>query len=159
MKGIGSFVIGFVAAIVLVVVLMFTIGPSMMIHEHQSPYSLDETVNKIVENAKKEGWVSSGVKPLEKSIAKHGGGKVLPVRLIDLCEPHHAEKILSSDEERYVSVMMPCTISVYERADGKIYIAHMNAGLVGRLFGGKIAEVMAGPVSEQQNRFVAFTDE
>jgi uncharacterized protein (DUF302 family) len=158
MKLFGGFLTGFVAAIALMGVLMFTVGPSMMIHEHLSPYGLDETVEMIVKNAKAEGWVSSGVKPLEKSIAKHGGGKVLPVRLIDLCEPHHAEKILNSDAERYVSVMMPCTISVYERADGKIYVSHMNAGLVGRMFGGKIAEVMAGPVTEQQNRFINFTN-
>jgi len=51
---------------------------------------------------------------------------------------------------------MPCTISVYEKADGKIYIAHMNAGLMGKVFGGVISEVMSGPVTEQQNRFVDF---
>jgi len=158
MKSISVFVLGFVSAIIVVGVVIFTLGPSMMIHEHLSPYGLDETVNKIINNATAEGWVAAGIKPLEKSVAKHGGGTILPVRLIDLCEPHHAAKILNSDKERYVSVMMPCTISVYERADGKVYIAHMNAGLVGRLFGGKIAEVMAGPVSEQQNRFVDFTD-
>jgi len=78
------------------------------------------------------------------------------VRLIDLCEPHHASKILSADDARFVSVMMPCTISVYEKADGKIYIAHMNAGLMGKVFGGVISEVMSGPVTEQQNRFVDF---
>ena len=54
---------------------------------------------------------------------------------------------------------MPCTISVYEKEDGKTYIAHVNAGLMGNLFGGVIADVMSGPVSEQQNRFVDFTDE
>jgi uncharacterized protein (DUF302 family) len=158
MKVFGGFLTGFVAAIALMGVLMFTVGPSMMIHEHLSPYGLDETVEKISNNAKAEGWVVAGVKSLDKSVAKHGGGEVLPVRLIDLCEAHHAAEILNSDAERYVSVMMPCTISVYERADGKTYVAHMNAGLVGRMFGGKIAEVMAGPVSEQQNRFVEFTN-
>jgi uncharacterized protein (DUF302 family) len=159
MKGLGGFVFGFFAAVVVMAGLAFAFGPSLMIHEHRSPFGLEETVEKIVTNAKAEGWVAAGVKPLEKSIAKHGGGEVLPVRLIDLCEPHHAAKILSSDRERYVSVMMPCTISVYERADGNVYVAHMNAGLVGRLFGGTIAEVMAGPVTEQQNRFVEFAGE
>jgi uncharacterized protein (DUF302 family) len=60
------------------------------------------------------------------------------------------------DNARFVSVMMPCTISVYEKEDRNIYIAHMNAGLMGEVFGGVISEVMSGPVTEQQNRFVDF---
>jgi len=127
-----------------------------MIHEHLSPMGLDDTVDKIVENAEAEGWSVSGVKSLDKAIEKKGGKPVLPVRLIDLCEAHHASKILSVDDARFVSVMMPCTISVYEKEDGKIYVAHMNAGLMGKVFGGVISEVMAGPVTEQQNQFLDF---
>jgi hypothetical protein len=55
--------------------------------------------------------------------------------------------------------MMPCTISVYEKQDGKVYIAHVNAGLMGRLFGGTISEVMGGPLSDEQNQFVIFAHE
>lgn len=153
-----TFIVGLVAGVALLVAAMLVWGPSMMIHEHVSPLGLDETVAKIQENAQAEGWVVAGVKKLDKSVEKHGGGKILPVRLIDLCEAHHASKILNQDNERFVSVMMPCTISVYTKADGKVYIAHVNAGLMGRLFGGTIAEVMGGPVSEQQNRFVAFAE-
>lgn len=154
-----SFILGLMVGVGAVVAALFILGPSMMIHEHVSPLGLDETVAKISENAKAEGWVVAGVKKLDKSVEKHGGGKILPVRLIDLCEAHHAFNILSQDDQRHVSVMMPCTISVYTKDDGKVYVAHMNAGLVGPLFGGTIAEVMGGPVSEQQNKFVAFTDD
>ena len=156
MKGIIGFLLGIIATVAVMAIAALTFGPSMMIHEHLSPMGLDDTVNKIVENAKAEGWVVSGVKPLDKSIEKHGGKSVLPVRLIDLCEANHASKILSVDDARFVSVMMPCTVSVYEKADGKIYIAHMNAGLMGKVFGGVIAEVMSGPVTDEQNRFVDF---
>ena len=156
MKAITGFLLGIIATVVVMAIGVFTFGPSMMIHEHLSPMGLDDTVNKITENAKAEGWVVAGVKSLDKSIEKHGGKPVLPVRLIDLCEAHHASKILSVDDARFVSVMMPCTISVYEKQDGKIYIAHMNAGLMGKVFGGVISEVMAGPVTEQQNRFLDF---
>jgi hypothetical protein len=52
--------------------------------------------------------------------------------------------------------MMPCTISVYTKGDGKTYIACMNPGLMGKLFGGGVSEVMAGSVAGQQSRFVAF---
>ena len=156
MKGITGFLLGIIATVVVMAVAVLTFGPSMMIHEHLSPMGLDDTVNQIVENAKAEGWVVAGVKPLDQAIEKKGGKPVLAVRLIDLCEPHHASTILSVDDARFVSVLMPCTISVYEKEDGNIYIAHMNAELMGQVFGGVIAEVMSGPVTEQQNRFVDF---
>jgi uncharacterized protein (DUF302 family) len=73
---------------------------------------------------------------------------------VDLCEPHHAKKILEGDDTRTVSVFMPCTISVYEKSDGKAYVCSTNAKLLGRLFGGTVAEVMAGAVADSQAKFV-----
>ena len=32
----------------------------------------------------------------------------------------------------------------------------MNAGLMGKIFGGSVARVMGGPVAEDQQRFIAF---
>lgn len=92
---------------------------------------------------------------LEKSVKKHGGPDVLPVRLINICQAQHAGKILSDDTARRASVLMPCTIAVYQKKDGKTYIGTMNAGIMGKLFGGVIAEVMSGPVSADQEAFVA----
>ena len=34
--------------------------------------------------------------------------------------------MLELSDERIVSVMMPCRISVYEKADGKTYVATVN---------------------------------
>jgi hypothetical protein len=51
--------------------------------------------------------------------------------------------------------MMPCTIAVYEGAGGATRVATMNAGLMGRMFGGEVARVMAGPVASEQAGFVA----
>lgn len=75
--------------------------------------------------------------------------------LVDLCEPNHASNILRHDQDRIVSVMMPCTISVYRKSDGKTYIGHMNAGLMGGMFGGHVAKVMS-EVDGQQQEFLAF---
>ena len=140
---------------------MCSAAPKMMLKELESPYGVEESVAKIKEGAEKlneaQGtkWVSPGVKLLHKSIKKHGGGDVLPVMLVDLCEPFHASAILTKDDARIVSVMMPCTISVYQKQDGKTYIGYMNAGVMGKMFGGNVAEVM-GTVSQQQQSFIAF---
>jgi len=150
-----STVAGFVLGIALLGAVGWTAMPRLMLKEAVSPYGLQETVDKISENAKQAGWVVSSVKPLHKSIKKHGGDDVLPVMLVNLCQPHHASSILNRDADRVVSVMMPCTISVYQKQDGKTYIGYMNAGLLGEMFGGNVAEVM-GTVSEQQQSFIAF---
>jgi uncharacterized protein (DUF302 family) len=49
---------------------------------------------------------------------------------------------------------MPCTISVYEKSDGKAYIGSMNAGLLGKMFGGTVAEIMGEKVADDQQAFI-----
>jgi len=154
-KGI-SFILGAIIGAVLLGIVGWKMMPGMMLVEYQSPFNVEETVKKISDNALAKGWVVSGVKPLHKSIAKHGGGNTLPVMLVNLCEAHHASRLLKKDENRIVSVMMPCTISVYEKSDGKAYIGTMNAGLMGKMFGGEIAAVMSGPVATDQQSFIQF---
>lgn len=130
------------------------LAPAMMLREQVSPLPLEETVKRITEAAEKKQWVVSSVSELEKSVKKHGGAEVLPVRLINLCQAHHASRILSDDQARIASVLMPCTISVYAKSDGKVYIGSMNAGLMAKLFGGTIGEVMGGAVAAEQQSFI-----
>jgi uncharacterized protein (DUF302 family) len=147
---------GTLAGLVLAAILGTLLMPRLMLRERVSPYGLQETVQRITTNAVSAGWVVSSVTALDESVRKHGGGEVRPVRLVNLCQAQHAAKILQADEARIVSVMMPCTIAVYEKSDGKVYVGTMNAGLLGRMFGGVVAEVMAGPVAREQQAFVAF---
>ncbi len=150
------FLAGTVAGILITGVLAAIAMPKLMLRQHVSPYSLQETVERITNNAVAKGWVVSSVMPLDESVRKHGGGDVPKTRLINLCQAQHATKILQDESSHIVSVMMPCTIAVYEQADGKVAVGTMNAGLLGRLFGGVVADVMAGPVAREQRDFVAF---
>ncbi len=134
----------------------FLVFTRLMIHERPSPLGLDATVARITENALAHHWVVQSVVELEKSITKNGGGDVLPVRLVNLCEARHAAEILRHDEIRRVSVFMPCTIAVYEKGDGRAYVGTLNAGLLARFFGGVVARVMGGPVAAGQAHFTAF---
>jgi len=129
---------------------------NMMVQERQSPYGLDETVAKIVSRAKEKGWkVPDEPKKMEKSIKKAGGPDLPPVRLIELCQPQYAGKLLAQDDTRYVSVMMPCTISVYQKSDGKTYVANMKARNFG-MMPGAVGEVMGGGVADDQDYFLEF---
>lgn len=155
---ISSLLTGFVAGVIVVGILAWLMGPGLMLKEYQSPFGVEETVEKIKQNAVAEGWVVSSVTPLNESVKKHGGGDLPPIRLVNLCEAHHAFEILNEDANKVVSVMMPCTISVYQKADGKAYIGTMNAAVLGKMFGGTVAKVMGGAVAEQQQKFISFAD-
>ena len=95
---------------------------------------------------------------MDESIAKHGGRPTLPVRLVNLCRASHASRILNDPASRRVSVMMPCTIAVYSGEEGVTHVATMNAGLMGKMFGGVVAEVMGGPVSTEQADIISFLE-
>jgi len=132
--------------------------PKVMLKEYESPFGVEETMEKIKANALAEGWVVSSVIRLHQSVKKHGNYDLSPVLLVNLCEANHAYKILKDDETKIVSVMMPCTISVYQKTDGKAYVGAMNAGLMGKMFGGVVADVMGNVVAKQQKRFFGFVN-
>jgi uncharacterized protein (DUF302 family) len=149
-----TFLAGFVAGVVVFAVAAYLTAPGLMLAEHRSRLGLEQTVAELKAAAEEKGWVVSGIVELARSIKKHGGPDVRPVRLVNLCHAGHAGRILSEDDARVVSVMMPCTIAVYEKSDGSVWISNMNASLLGRLFGGVVSEIMAGPVSEAQESFL-----
>ncbi|MHC4777064.1 MAG: DUF302 domain-containing protein [Planctomycetota bacterium] len=129
-------------------------GRERMCRELKSPFGLSETVEAIVKKAKEIGWVVNGIKSLEKNIKKHGGPEVLPVRLIELCHPQYSGKLMLKDDERYISVLMPCVIAVYLRSDSKTYVSHMVVENLAPMMGGQVAEVMGGPVAKDQARIL-----
>lgn len=147
--------VGLVVGVTLTLVAGWVLLPSIMIKETLSPYSTEETIRRITANAREKGWVVSSVKGLHQSISKNGGGQIAPLMLVNLCQADHAFTILQHDEYKKVSVFMPCTLSVYEKSDGQTYIATMNAGLLGKMFGGTVASVM-GEAAHDQQRFIEF---
>ncbi|MCB1069180.1 MAG: DUF302 domain-containing protein [Kiritimatiellae bacterium] len=159
MSKVRGVVLGGLAGVALAAAAGIHFMPGLMLTEQPSPFGVEETVAKIQQKAVDMGWVVSGVVPLNDSVKKHGGGDLPPVRLINLCQANHAFNILQEDANKVLSVMMPCTISVYEKTDGKTYVGTMNAGLLGKMFGGTVARVMGGEVAAQQKEFLSALQE
>ena len=64
--------VGLLLGILLTAVIMYLMAPGMMIHESESPYGFDKTVETVEENARSLGWKVPKVYDLQKSI-KEGG--------------------------------------------------------------------------------------
>lgn len=135
--GIGGFVLG----LVVMAFVLYSSAAGIMIVEDESKYGFEETVEKIQQVSAEKGWKIPSIHRIDKSVNK-AGYSVLPVAVIELCNPDHAAQVLKEDKDKVVSSMMPCRVSIYERADGKVIVSRMNSGLVSKVFGETVAETM-----------------
>jgi uncharacterized protein (DUF302 family) len=120
---------------------------NQFIIEQQSPFSMDKTVDEILKNASKKAWNIPAIHDLQKSIAK-SGKHIKPVKVIEICKPEYSGKMLELNHERIISVMMPCRISIYEKDDGKTYIALINSGMLMSKMPDAIAKIMKAASDE-----------
>jgi uncharacterized protein (DUF302 family) len=109
--------------------------------ENVSRFSFDKTVEMIVADAEKREWKVPAIHDLQQSLAKSGKA-VKPVKVIEICKPEYSGQMLELNDERIISVMMPCRISVYEKDNGKTYVSLINAGEMASGLPPKIAVVM-----------------
>ncbi len=109
--------------------------------ENQSKYGFDKTVDLLVAEAERREWKVPAIHDLQQSLAK-SGKTVKPVKVIEICKPAYSGQMLELNDERIMSVMMPCRISVYVKDDGKTYIALLDGGEMATGQQGKIARVM-----------------
>jgi uncharacterized protein (DUF302 family) len=93
--------------------------------ETRSSLSFNETIEQIKKSAEEKGWVIPAVHDLQKSLQKNGQ-EVLPVTVIELCNPEISGNILKQNDLRALSAYMPCRVSVYEKEEGDVFISRMN---------------------------------
>ena len=115
-----------------------------MIVEHESPLNYEDTVaalNNIIED--RPNWKAPHTYDFQSTIHDAGHGPIQKVGTVALCNPLYASRILSADDNKKVTAFMPLGIGVYQDKDGNVYISELKVSLLGMMFGGTIAEVMA----------------
>lgn len=147
---------GFVAGIAVTGVAAWSMAGGLMFNERVSPFGVEETVARIQHNiqATGNGWSLSGLRNPGRAV-QADGGNTLPVLMVEACSTQYSKPILNEDSVRYLSILMPCKISVYKKNDGKVYIGTMNAGLMGKMFGPLVGDIM-GKVAEDQQKFLVM---
>ncbi len=149
--------VGFIGGILFTGVMGFLMMGNLMLREVESPFGVEETAARIqrnIQGMKDKGWALSGLRNPAKAVA-NAGGNVPPVLLVEACSTAYSGPILKEDASRILSILMPCTITVYKKDNGKTYIGLMNAGLMGKMFGSTVASVMA-EVAKDQKQMVKF---
>jgi uncharacterized protein (DUF302 family) len=133
-----------------------SMGP-MFIQEMTSPYGFDETVTTVVENARGRGWLVPETYDFQKSLIAHGHADPGRLTVIKLCSPALASRMFAADDSKYVSVMAPCSISVYEKSDGRTYLSAMDMGLMSTLIGGEVGSVL-NEIAREDAEIVRFAE-
>ena len=135
-------IIGWVLAgmILMGLIVWFTM-PLLMLVKRKSNKSYDETVNALSETiVKKKDWRVITVHDYQKSTAPFAN--LERVGSLNICNPRYASKILADDKNRGVTAFMPLGLGVYEDKKGQVFVSKLNVGLLGKMFGGTISEVM-----------------
>lgn len=145
---------GFLVGAVFFAVVAWNMAGGLMFVERASPFGMDETVARIQHNILNSGtgWTLSGLRNPARAV-QIDGGNVLPVVMVEACSTRYSGPILKDDSVRFLSILMPCKIAVYKKNDGKVYIGNMNAGLMGKMFGPLVGDIMV-KVAEDQQKFI-----
>jgi uncharacterized protein (DUF302 family) len=120
---------------------------SKLIIEHSSSFNFNKTVELLIAKAKQKEWKVPAIHDLQQSLEK-SGKSVKPVKVIEICKPEYSGKMLELNDERIISVMMPCRISVYEKDDGRTYVALINSGALSKDMPEIIAKTMKAASDE-----------
>jgi uncharacterized protein (DUF302 family) len=150
-----ALIIGFILGIITTVVAVVLTMRSSMIVPERSSKSFDATCSAIEEVVPgTPGWSF----PMEsfdmsaKLAAKNGmPDNVKKIRLYFMCNPMVAKTVLGANPK--LSAIMPCSWSVYELADGSVWVSHMNISMMAKMMGGVVGRSM-GEVATADERFL-----
>ena len=129
--------------IAVILPLLMVLGTSVvqaeeqgMMVERASPLGFEETIVKLIENAKALGWKvpKKWKKNFQKNLKRVTKVDIGRNLVIEMCEPHAAVELLVHDEYKKFLSMMPCAVAVYEKSDGKVYLSMMNIQLMGQMY-------------------------
>jgi len=118
--------------------------PKMMLTTYKSKFTYEETIKKLtIAIDLKDDWKVTKEFDFQKNIIDAGYDKIKRVGSFALCNPKYASMILTEEQNRKVTSIMPLKLGVFEKKNGQIYVSELNIGLMGMMFGGTIAKVMS----------------
>lgn len=130
-----------VSGMVLMGLIVWFTMPLLMLVKFRSKLTYDETISVLGENfKKKQDWKVLVVNDYQKSTEAFV--TIERVGSVNICNPRYASKILADDKNRGVTAFMPLGLGVYEDKKGRVFVSKLNIGLLGKMFGGTISEVM-----------------
>ncbi len=143
-------IIGLVAGLIIGLFILYFSSPALMFREDRNKNDFDTTVARLEEVVVAKGWKIPFVHDLQATMKKFDK-EVSSVKVFDICHPKHSYEILSRNDERIVSNMMPCRIAVYEKEDGSVWISRMNSGFIAKPLSKVIRKTMSAAARDVED--------
>lgn len=115
--------------------------------ENESKLSFTQTIDSLKNCGNQNGWKVLTIHDLQQSLKKNGK-EVLPANVFELCNPKYSYEVLKDDNSKFISAMMPCRISIYEKANGKTYISRINPEFLYNSFDNSKSNGMSKAIEE-----------
>jgi uncharacterized protein (DUF302 family) len=108
--------------------------------EKTSKYDFQKTVEIFKGKATEAGWAIPVEHDMQATLKKKDK-EILPSTILVLCNAKIAYKLLNNDETRIAQTMLPCRVAIYEKSDGKTYVAWSNYAEAGKKLNDETAAV------------------
>lgn len=103
----------------------------LMIREIPSPLGYAETIDRLKTNiSDKPGWHVFNVVDQGREIVDNSGASVGRMTILQFCHGPFAARMFADESRRRMSVFSPRNMSIYEKNDGRAYVAIMNGDLM-----------------------------
>jgi uncharacterized protein (DUF302 family) len=109
--------------------------------------SFDETIGKVTEELKKEGFGVLTEIDVKDTLKKKLDVDFRKYRILGACNPALAYKALSFEEN--IGVMLPCNVIVQEKEDGSVQVSTINPMEAMKAVANPNIEEVAKTVSEK----------
>jgi uncharacterized protein (DUF302 family) len=143
-----TFLLGLLVGVLLTVLAIVVIIPKQIFVVKESKLGFEQTVEHLEKLANELNWGVPHKYDLQATL-KGKGFDVQHVKVFSLCKPSLANEILSDNNERRVSALLPCRIAVFEKGD-KTYISMTNTTLISMLLSKKSKKVMSLASAENE---------
>lgn len=119
-----------------------------MFKHYESKYDFDktyETMKSAIEGS--DRWTILGEYDNQERYSSEGA---LPnYKVLQICNPFAAYRILNDDETKYMGGMIPLKFCIYEKNDGTVWMSMMNVEMMGSMFDDEqVVETIEGASGE-----------
>jgi len=118
------------------------LNPRAIVVEDVSRLDFGATLEAVKKQLLRDEWNIVAEIDLGSRLAKRGvqipGGLVI----LELTSGKNAVPLLKQDATRYVSALMPCSVSIYGMSDGRVMVSRMNTAMMAGMMEPQVADVM-----------------
>jgi uncharacterized protein (DUF302 family) len=121
-----------------------------------SRLGFEETVAAIKAGAEKRGWKVGEVVDMQSEMRKTGAKDAKPMKVINLCPAGASDRVVKASGGK--APALPCRATVFNGADGKVNVVHLNLHTLARGVQGDLSKVLGEIAAEEDALYKGILD-